>query len=92
MVIFNGRFLWIDAHILSVMYIYEVVYRTSDGEIDHQVVTDESEDAVRDGWETQRDGDDTIIAVDRHGRFRTNDIFEEIKADIVDRGVPDEYQ
>lgn len=74
------------------MYIYEVVYRTADSEIDHQVVTDETEESVRESWETQREGDDEIVSVDRHGRFRTNDIFEEIKADIIERGVPDEYK
>lgn len=76
---------------MSVMYIYEVVYRTTDGAVDHQVVTDDSEESVRESWD-ERDGDDEIVAVDRHGRYRTNDIFEEIKADILDRGVPDEHR
>lgn len=90
--IVNNRLLYVECDIVLVMYIYEVVYKSSDGAVDHQVVTESSEEQVKDNWSEHREGNDEIIDIQEHGRFRTNDSFQEVKADILDRGVPEKYQ
>lgn len=72
------------------MHIFEVVFETTDGAVDHQVVTDEDESSVRENW-AERDGATEILAVDSLGPFISNDSYEEVFEEVKARGVPDEY-
>jgi len=69
------------------MHIFEVVFETTDGTVDHQVVTESS---VRENW-AERDGATEILAVDSLGPFISNDSYEEVFEEVKARGVPDEY-
>lgn len=87
----NNTFLYIEHNIATVMFIYEVVYKTEDGSIDHQVVTDSSVDSVRENWDSEREGNDTIVAVEEHGKFRSTEVYEAVKEDIYARGVQEKH-
>lgn len=75
---------------LVVMFIYEVVFETDGGEVDHQVYTAESEKAAERKWEDAY-GEGELLGVEQYGEFINSDVFEEIRKDIMNRGVPDEY-
>lgn len=72
------------------MHIFEVVFETTDGDVSHQVVTDDDAESVRENWD-ERDDATEILAVDSLGPFISNDAYEEVFEEVKARGVPAEY-
>lgn len=73
------------------MFIYELVFDGENG-LDHTVVTADDEDDAESHWEEYGDDGAELLGIEEHGEFRTHDSFEEIRVDIMERGVPDEYR
>lgn len=86
-----GGFLMLGVILTCVMYIYEIVFDSSNG-LDHTVVTADDEDDAEAHWDEYSDEGDELVEIESHGEFRNHDSFEEIRVEIQNRGVPDEYQ